>query len=192
MPSICRRFSSWGSPPGSCQLYFHAMQLFRSCAWLFLATTAFAQSAWMTVRSTECGYTAKFPQQPTFNSDAVPQYAGGFHYSEYTIEEDHLILNVICSDVPKGMTEAKLDLAKKESAKMSHAKIIRERKARGVRDLDVKGEETLGRIKLIAAGNHYIQVIALVDDQKNLALANKFVESFQMTSRRKPKQNATH
>ncbi len=168
------------------------MQLFRVFAWLTLATTALAQNAWITVRSNECGYTVKFPQQPNFRSDAVPQYAGGFRYSEYTIEEDHLILNVICSEVPKGMTEAKLDLAKEESAKTAHAKIISERKSKGARDLGVQGGEAQGRIKLFAVGKHYIQVIALVDDPQNLALVNKFVESFRLTPNRKPKQNATH
>jgi len=168
------------------------MQLLKSFAWLCLATSVLAQSDWVTVRSAECGYTAKFPQQPTFRSDAVPKYAGGFRYSEYTIEDDHLVLNVTCSDVPNGMTEAKLDLAKEESAKTAHAKIIHERKSKTVRDLDVQGEDAQGRIKLFSAGKHYIQVIALVDDQKNLPLANKFVESFRLTPRRKPKQNATH
>src|SRR3954462_3129079 len=119
------------------------MQLFRHFAWLLFGTAAFAQAEWVKDRSAECGDTAKFPQQPTFHSDAVPQYAGGFHYSEYTIEEDHLILNVICSDTPKGMPEAKLDLAKQESAKTAHAKIVRERKVKGVRDLDVQGEDTV-------------------------------------------------
>jgi len=159
---------------------------------LLAAASALAQSEWVTVRSTECGYTAKFPQQPTFHSDAVPEYAGGFRYSEYTIEDDHIVLNATCSDVPKGMTEAKLDLAKQESAKTAHAKIVRERKSKGVRDLDVEGDEAQGRIKLFAVGKHYIQVIALVDDRRNLPLANKFVESFRLTPRRKPKQNATH
>src|SRR5437764_88555 len=124
------------------------MPILRVFACLFFATSALAQSKWVTVRSSQCGYTAKFPQQPTFHSDAVPVYAGGFRYSEYTIEQDHLILNVTCSDVPNGMTEAKLDLAKQESAKTAHAKIIHERKSKGVRDLDVQGEEARGRIKL--------------------------------------------
>jgi hypothetical protein len=61
-----------------------------------------------------------------------------------------------------------------------------------VRDLDVEGEETLGRIKMIAAGKHLIQVIALVDDPKNLPLANQFVELFRLLPRRKPKPNGTH
>jgi len=165
----------------------------RFFAGLLLATALFAQSPeWVTVRSTECGYTAKFPQQPTFHSDAVPEYAGGFRYSEYTIEDNHLVLNVTCSDVPNRMTEAKLDLAKQESAKTAHAKIVRERKSKGVRDLDVQGEEARGRIKLYAAGKHYIQVIALVDDPKNLPLANRFVDSFRLTPPKRPKQNATH
>ena len=158
---------------------------------LLLSTYACAQSDWVTIRSPQCGYTARFPKRPEFRSDAVPEYAGGFRYSEYTIEDDHVVLNVTCSDVPNGMTEAKLDLAKEESAKTAHAKIIRERKSKGIRDLHVKGDEALGRIKLFAAGKHYIQVIALVDDPKNLPLANKFVESFTLVPRSKRK-DATH
>ena len=166
--------------------------LLKTSVYLLLAATAFAQSDWLTVKSAECGYTAKFPQQPTFHRDAVPDYAGGFRYSEFTIEEDHLILNVICSEVRGTVTEARLDLGKKEAAKFSHATIIRERKSRGVRDLDVKGEETLGRIKIVGAGKHLIQVIALVDDTRNLPVVNKFVESFRLTPKRKPIHNGTH
>ena len=94
------------------------MRIIKPLVCALLASPAFAQSGWVTVRSAECGYVAKFPQQPTFHSDAVPEYAGGFRYSEYTIEDDHLVLNVTCSDVPNRMTEAKLDLAKQESAKV--------------------------------------------------------------------------
>src|SRR4051812_35843271 len=168
------------------------MQLFRHFAWLLLGTPAFAQSEWVTVRSAECGYTATFPQQPTFHSDAVPDYAGGFRYSEWNIEEDHLILDVTCSEVNGTVTEDRLDLGKTEAAKTSHAKILRERKSKGVRDLDVEGEETLGRIKMIAAGKHLIQVIALVDDPKNLPLASRFVESFRLIPKRKQKPNGRH
>jgi hypothetical protein len=168
------------------------MQLFRSFAWLFLATSALAQSEWLTVRSAECGYTVKFPQQPTFHSDAVPDYAGGFRYSEFTIEEDHLVLDVTCSEVRGTLTEARLDLAKGEASKTAHAQIVRERKSKGVRDLDVKGEETVGRIKMVAAGRHLIQVIALVDDPQNLTLANKFVESFRLTPAKRKGSHGTH
>jgi len=159
---------------------------------LVVAAGAFAQTDWVTVKSAECGYTASFPQQPTFHSDAVPEYAGGFRYSEWSIVEDHLVLDVTCSEVNGTVTEGRLDLGKTEAAKTAHAKIVRERKSKGVRDLDVEGEETLGRIKMIAEGKHLIQVIALVDDPKNLPLVNKFVESFRLTPKRKSTHNGTH
>lgn len=165
---------------------------FKLFVWPFLAAGAFAQPDWVIVRSAECGYTAKFPKQPAFHSDAVPKYAGGFRYSDWSIEEDRLVLDVTCSEVNGTLTEARLDLSKTEASKTAHAKIVQERKSKGVRDLDVEGDETRGRIKLIAAGKHLIQVIALVDDPKNLPLANKFVESFRLLPRRKPQHNGTH
>ena len=171
------------------------MQRLRSWVCLLLASSAFAQSKqsdWVTVRSAECGYTAKFPQQPTFHSDAVPKYAGGFRYSEWSIEEDHLVLDVTCSEANAVVTEARLDLGKTEAVKTAHARIVRERKSKGVRDLDVEGEETRGRIKMVAAGKHLIQVIALVDDPKDLPLANKFVESFRLTPTKKKESHGTH